>query len=43
MNLSTKEKQSQIQKTNLWLSVWKGREKINWEIVIDINTLLYKK
>ena len=42
MNLVTKQKQSQMQKTNLWLPDDKGGG-INWEIGIDIYTLLYIK
>ena len=44
MNLFTKQ-ESQMQKTNLWLSGDKGLGggKINWEIAIDIHTLLYIK
>ena len=39
MNLFTKQKESQMQKTNLWLPG--GKEGgINWKIGIDIYTLL---
>ena len=43
MNLFTKQ-ESQMWKTNLWLPGDKElRGKINWEVAIDIYTLLYKK
>ena len=41
MNLFTKQKEIQIQTTMLWLSRGKGRIGINWEIGLDIYTLLY--
>ena len=37
------EIESQMQKTNLWLPRGKVGRRINWEIVIDIYTLLYIK
>ena len=37
------EIESQMQKTNLWLPGGKGGGGINWEIGIDIYTLLYIK
>ena len=37
------EIESQIQKTNLWLPGGEGGGEINWEIGIDIYTLLYMK
>ena len=43
MNLFTKQIESQMQKTNLWLSGEKNGRGINWEIVIDIYTVLYIK
>ena len=44
MNLFTKtEIESQMQKTILWLPGGKGGGGINWEIGIDIYTLLYVK
>ena len=43
-NLSTKQTELQKQKTNLWLLGVEGRiGGINWEIGIDIDTLLYIK
>ena len=43
MNLSTKQKELQMQKTNLWLLGVRGGGGINWEIGMDIYTLLYIK
>ena len=40
-NLFTKQKESQIEKTNLWLLEEEGG--INWKIGIDIHILLYIK
>ena len=37
------EIESQMQKTNLWLPKGEGRGGMNWEIGIDIYTLLYVK
>ena len=39
LNLFIKHKESQMYKTNLWLPRLKGVG-INWEIGIDINTVL---
>ena len=39
INLFTKQEQSQIWRTNLWFV----KEGVNWEIGIDIYTLLYIK
>ena len=35
------EIESQMQKTNLWLPEGKGR-RINWEIEVDVYTMIYK-
>ena len=44
MNLFTKQKQSQMQKTNLWLPWGKaGAGEINWDIGIDKYTLYIKQ
>ena len=43
MNLFTKQKQSHRCRKQAWLSGDKGRGGINWEIGIDIYTLLYIK
>ena len=40
-NLFTKQNESQIEKTNLWLLEEEGG--INWKIGIDIHILLYIK
>ena len=37
------EIESQMQKTNLWLPGGKGMGRTNWEIGIDVYTLLYIK
>ena len=37
------EIESQMQKTNLWLPKGSGKERINWEIGMDIYTLLHIK
>ena len=42
MNLSTKQTELQMQKTNLWLAAGRGGE-INWEVGMDIHRLLYIK
>ena len=41
MNLFTEQKELQIQKANLWLPRGKGWVGINWEIGMDIYTLLH--